>query len=68
MNTKEAIAILQIERGARIVAASYEGETRTYHFKNVIGLELAAGDLIVCETRNRVMDVASDGLQAAHRG
>lgn len=50
--TKEAITLMQITNGAKIVAAAYPGETtRRYHFKNVLGLDLSVGDLIVVQTR-----------------
>ena len=50
--TKEAITLVQITNGAKIVAAAYPGTTtRHYHFKNVLGLDLKVGDLIVVQTR-----------------
>jgi hypothetical protein len=54
MNTKEMIAVMQINGGAKIVSARYlEGTTqRDYHFKNVVGLALKEGDIVVAETRD----------------
>ena len=53
MNTKEIIALMQISKGATVVAGQYlDGEFgKTYHFKNVIGLALQKEDFVVVQTR-----------------
>lgn len=55
MDTNEMVTILQLEAGAKIVQATYlddaMGDANAYSFKNVLGLELRKGDMIVAETR-----------------
>ena len=57
MNTAEMITIMQMEAGAKIVKATYINDDgrgtygQSYAFKNVLGLELKEGDMIVAETR-----------------
>jgi len=62
MNAKEAIALIQLTNGATIFRAEYlgaqmvpqpDGATiRGYHFKDVIGLNLEADDLVVVQTKD----------------
>lgn len=67
INRKELVTMMQLENGATIVNASYlddldekesndlvtlEPATRVYSFKNVTGIDLAPGDLVICETRH----------------
>lgn len=61
-NSSELITIVQLENGAKVVSAEYlDGTSQPYHFKNVVGVDLQPGDLIVGETRDtfellRVLD------------
>jgi hypothetical protein len=57
MNMQEMITVMQIQQGAKIVAAKYftnsgQGFTSVdYHFKNALSLALAVGDLAVAQTK-----------------
>lgn len=59
MDTKEAVTLIQLTTGARIVSATYisslgknDNMPRVYHFKNVIGLALKKGDVVVVQTND----------------
>lgn len=58
-NSMEILTTLQLQGGAKVVSAVYLSEQPVpsaggtkYHFKNVIGVDLAPGDIIACETRD----------------
>lgn len=51
MNTAEAITLIQLSQGARIVAGQYEGGSADYHFKDVLGLDLKKDDFVVVQTK-----------------
>lgn len=57
MDSQEAITLIQLTGGASIVKCVYvdshhaDAEAKGYHFKNVVGLELAVDDIIVVESR-----------------
>lgn len=53
-NAQEAITLMQLTSGAKVVAATYPSGGGVYHFKNVIGAELAKDDMIVVETRGEL--------------
>lgn len=51
-NAQEAITLMQLTSGAKVVAAHYlSGAGGVYHFKNVVGADLDKGDLAVVETK-----------------
>ena len=55
MNTAEAITLIQLSQGARIVAGSYDTKDATgapYHFKDVLGLGLRTGDIAIVQTKD----------------
>ena len=55
MNTAEAITLIQLSQGARIVAGSYDtkdGGGAPYHFKDVLGLGLRTGDIAIVQTKD----------------
>lgn len=55
MNTAEAITLIQLSQGARIVAGSYDTKDATgapYHFKDVLGLGLRTGDVAIVQTKD----------------
>lgn len=58
MNTQETVTLIQITQGAKIVAATYVTSNRgdntmaAYHFKNVLGLPVKVGDMLVVATRD----------------
>lgn len=71
MDTNETISLMQITGGATIVAARYtEGNSGIYHFKNVIGLRLDVGDLIVVETKGSfsIVEVQNPSVLATEIG
>lgn len=54
MNTEETISLMQITGGATVFSAKYQTTAAgggLYHFKNVIGLPLEVGSLVVVETK-----------------
>ena len=56
MDIKEAVTLIQLTTGARIVSAtsfiSGKAEYRDFHFKNVVGIELQKGDVIVVQSKD----------------
>jgi hypothetical protein len=71
MNTQEMLTIIQLEGGAKVVRAKYlEGGSGAYCFKNVVGLNLKAGDMVVCETRDTfaLLEVTDPDVMATDVG
>jgi hypothetical protein len=59
MNMQEMISVMQIQQGAKVVAAKYFTNNQAgfsaaaYHFKNVLGITLVSGDLAVVQTKGQ---------------
>lgn len=72
MDTKEAITLIQITGGARIIAARYLGgkNDRLYHFKDVLGCGLAVGDMAVVQSLDSyaLVEVVRTEVSAAECG
>jgi hypothetical protein len=83
MNTQEMLTILQRESGAKVVRAAYLDNNGAksapnglnmpkagYCFKNVVGVQLKEGDLIVVETRDTyaIVQVTDPDVMATEVG
>jgi len=76
MDTKEMIALMQLQGGASIFKATYldgansAGGSKAYAFKNAVGLDLAKDDVVVVETRDTLclVKVTETNVRIAHVG
>jgi hypothetical protein len=72
MNTSETVALIQLTQGATIFGAQYMltkgsySTSKTYHFKNNLGIDLEVGDTIVVQSRDAFDLVTVTSLNVPH--